>query len=83
MDEDHESAETFNQGPYRRVKVPADDQIAFPVPGGGAFVNLGRTLIEQLHVLDLVFGRDTTALRLAAAPTSAQLAFLRSKHPCK
>ena len=37
MDEDHGSAETFDQGPYRRVHVPADDQVTFPVTRGSAF----------------------------------------------
>jgi len=43
--------------------------------------NLCGSLVDELHVGDLVLGRDTATLRLASLPTCAQLAGKWAKDP--
>jgi hypothetical protein len=76
----HIAAAAFDQGADRGPHSAADDQIAFPVARHYAVVNLGRSLVQRLHVLDLVWWCHPAALSPADRAPGAQLAILLAEH---
>lgn len=63
----------FDQGADRGALSAADDQVAFPVPGSSAVVDLDGALVDQRHILDLVQGRHSATLLLTSGSAGTEL----------
>src|SRR5918994_1160282 len=75
------AADPFDERPDRGAHVGTDDEITLPMTDRATLQNLCGSLVDELHVGDLVLGRDTATLRLASLPTCAQLGGKRAKNP--
>jgi len=68
VDEQHEPGLPFDQGANRRLGPLAEDQVAFPVARHGAVLDLGWSVADQHHVLQLARARGATAGAPLGAP---------------
>ena len=75
MDQHHVAGGAFDEGADRGGSVGADDQVAFPMPGDGPVVHLGRPLADHDHRVGEPGGTGGgVAVRLAAGAPGPQSA---------
>ncbi len=72
FDETPISGGAFHDGRHRGLAGLADHQVAFPVAGDGTVLDLGGSLGDVDHVLDLALPGVDPALRLAPGPARTQ-----------